>query len=55
MIKRSKSEQKKPLANKAARKADAMELARLVYDIYKEEKASGKMKIGQNNAQHPNS
>lgn len=36
---------------KEARKKDALALARLVYDMYKEEKRSGKIVNGQNNAQ----
>lgn len=37
---------------KEARRKDALALARLVYDMYKEEKRSGKISSGQNNAQN---
>lgn len=42
-------------AIKAARKRDALALAHLIYDIYKEELSSGKIVNGQNDAiQKPN-
>lgn len=40
----------KPLTLREQRKAEATELARLLYDIYKHNKGSGKIKLGQNNA-----
>lgn len=39
------------IAFKQQRKSDALELAKLVYDIYKEQQLSGKIISGQNNAQ----
>jgi len=36
---------------KTKAKDDALELAELIYDIFKENKASGKIDSGQNNAQ----
>lgn len=44
---------KPKLSFKAKRKEDALALAQLVYDIYKEEQASGKIINGQNNAEQP--
>jgi hypothetical protein len=35
------------------RKEDALALALLLYDIFKENKVSGKIDSGQNNANHP--
>ncbi|HVC36516.1 MAG TPA: hypothetical protein VNE40_03710 [Candidatus Dormibacteraeota bacterium] len=40
------------LSIKQRRKKDALALAELIYDMYKEEQASGKIINGQNNAQH---
>lgn len=41
---------------KAARKKDALALAYLIYDMYKEEQSGAKVVSGQNNAiQKPNS
>jgi|GEM_PF-2778012 len=44
---------RKRLPGKAKRevKDDALELAQLIYDVFKENKASGKIDNGQNNAQ----
>jgi len=45
-----------PLPPYIARKNDALELALLIYDIYKEEtQNNGKIESGQNNAQQPQS
>ena len=35
------------------RKEDALALAQLVYDMFKEDVASGKIKLGQNDANQP--
>lgn len=45
------SESKAPTIDvKEARKADAMALAELIYDVFVEEKSSGKLLLGHNNA-----
>lgn len=44
-----------PSPNKKLLKEDALALAELIYDIYQEEKVSGKITNGQNNAQQNSS
>jgi hypothetical protein len=55
-IRRNKSPAKRAVnAAKSSSKEDALELAHLIYDLYKEQKANATLINGQNNANQPNS